>query len=89
MLQILGIACILCIFVLTWYNANYIETLKGHKQAKTMLIVALATIIPSVLIGLHISTHFRVEENIAKTEYIKGVEQQWEYKIDTIWTRKK
>lgn len=78
---ILSILCILCIIRL------YVAAEKQNEDSPLLFMVC--AIIPIALIaifGMFFTNHMR----IAKQQgFQEGLEQNWEYTIDTVWKHKK
>lgn len=78
---ILSILCVLCVVRL------YVATEKQNEDSPlTFLIYAAIPIVLISIFGMFFTNHIR----IAKQQgFQEGLEQNWEYTIDTVWKHKK
>jgi len=79
----IGIVCIVCILILTYYSCKYLES------KSTILYIMGSAAISLLLIAMSVifySDNLRIAKQKAFQE---GIEQEWEWKVDTVWTRKK
>lgn len=90
MITALGIICILCNIVQGYSISRlYWNTPASVKSINTLLAGMGGCAINILFISLFILMRPERENNIEKNAYLKGIEQQWEYKIDTTWTPKR
>lgn len=90
MITTLGIICILCNIVQGYSISRLYWNTPISQRANNMLLIGMVgCTISTLFIALFILMRPEREGNIEKNAYLKGIEQQWEYKIDTIWTPKR
>lgn len=85
-MNILFCVWLICTLVLVWYCCKY---LAEHYTSKNLLIIVFCSIICLVFsasFSLLYDLNIRREKQIGFQE---GLEQHWEYTIDTVWKHKK
>lgn len=83
-----AIICIVCVLILTWYSCKYLEQQQTDWK-KNVLPITVSAVVSLVMIGLFAVFYSDRERIIEQKAFQEGIEQEWEWKIDTVWTRKK
>lgn len=84
----IGIVCIVGILILTYYSCKYLEEVKNPSKS-TILYIMGSAVISLLLIAMSVIFYSDNLRFARQKAFQEGIEQEWEWKVDTVWTRKK